>query len=57
MAKPRPWSEMTVEQKLEILRHDEDSRQRQMATMARALDELWRRMENLERRVEETWFS
>jgi hypothetical protein len=48
---------MTVEEKLEALRHDEHSRQREIATMAKALDQLRRCVEDLERRVEDSLFS
>ena len=57
MARHKPWSEMTVEEKLEALRNEEQARQRDAAAMAKALDQLRRRLEDLERRVEESLFS
>jgi hypothetical protein len=57
MARARHWSEMTVEEKLESLKHDEQLRQRDAAAMAKALDQLCRRIEDLERRFEEMPFS
>jgi hypothetical protein len=53
MGIPRPWGEMTVDERLETLRHDMQFHQRQSAVMAKALDEMRRRLEEIERRFEE----
>ena len=62
MARPKSWSEkswseMTVEEKVEALRRDEQSRQHEVVTMAKGLDQLRRRVEDLERRFEESLFN
>jgi hypothetical protein len=54
MGIPRPWSELTVDEKLEMLRHDMALHQRQSAATAKTLDELRRRTEEMERRFEES---
>jgi hypothetical protein len=53
MGIPRPWGEMTVDEKLEMLRHDMVLHQRQSAAMAKTLDELMRRTQEIERRFED----
>jgi len=55
MAKPnpKPWDEMAVDEKLEALKLDEQMHQRQVAAIAQALDEMRRRVEEIERRFEE----
>jgi len=57
MARAKHWSEMTIEEKLESLKHEEQQRQRDAAAMAKVLDQLRRRMDDLERRFEELPFS
>jgi polyhydroxyalkanoate synthesis regulator phasin len=57
MAKQKHWSEMTVEERLEALKRDEELRQREMAAMAKTLQALTRRLEDLERRFEESLFN
>ena len=52
MAKPKPWSELTVEEKLEMLRHEMQLHQRERSAMAKALEELRRRTDEIERRLE-----
>jgi hypothetical protein len=52
MAKPKPWSELTVEEKLEMLRHEMQLHQRQCSAMAKTLEELGRRADEIERRFE-----
>jgi hypothetical protein len=52
MAKPKPWSELTVEEKLEMLRHEMQLHQRQCSAMAKTLEELRRRADEIERRFE-----
>jgi hypothetical protein len=47
------WDEMTVDEKLETLRHDMESHQRQSSRMTKALNELRRRVEEIERRLED----
>jgi len=54
MAKPKPWDEMSVEEKLEMLRHDALLHQRQSAAAATALEELTRRVAEIESRLEES---
>jgi predicted RNase H-like nuclease (RuvC/YqgF family) len=54
MARPKPWGEMSVEEKLETLRHDALLHQRQSAAAAKALEELMRKVEDIERRLEES---
>jgi len=53
MGIPKPWGEMTVDEKLESLRHDMQFHQRQSAAMAKGLDEIRRRLEEIELRFEE----
>jgi predicted nucleic acid-binding Zn-ribbon protein len=48
-----PWDEMTVDEKLETLRHDMESHQRQSSRMTKAVNELRRRVEEIERRLED----
>jgi hypothetical protein len=45
---------MTADEKLEALGRDLQLHQRQGAAMAKALDELRRRVEQIERRLEES---
>jgi hypothetical protein len=52
MARPKPWSELTVEEKLEMLRHEMQLHQRQYSAMAKTLEELRRRTDEIERRFE-----
>ncbi len=54
MAKPKPWDAMSVEEKLETLRHDALLHQRQSAVAAKALEELKRRVADIECRLEES---
>jgi predicted RNase H-like nuclease (RuvC/YqgF family) len=54
MGSAKPWSEMTVDEKLEALRRDMQMHQRQGAATARALEEVRRRVEEIERRFEES---
>jgi hypothetical protein len=54
MGIPKPWNEMTVDEKLETLRHDAESSKRQSAATAEALDEVRRRIKEIERRLEES---
>ena len=51
---PKPWNEMTVDEKLETLRHGAESSRRQSAATAKALDEVRRRITEIERRLEES---
>jgi hypothetical protein len=51
---PKPWIEMTVDEKLETLRHGAESSRRQSAATAKALDEVRRRITEIERRLEES---
>jgi hypothetical protein len=51
---PKPWNEMSVDEKLETLRHEAESSQRQSAATAKALDEIRRRVREIERRLEES---
>ena len=53
MARAKSWNSMTVEEKLESLKHEEQLRQRDAAAMAKAFDQLRRRVEDMERRFEE----
>jgi hypothetical protein len=53
MGIPKPWSELTVDEKLETLMHDVALHQRQSAAMAKKLDELMRRTQEIERRFED----
>jgi predicted RNase H-like nuclease (RuvC/YqgF family) len=50
----KPWSEMSVDEKLEALRHDMQMHQRQGAAAAKALEDVRRRVEEIERRFEES---
>ncbi len=54
MARPKPWDEMSVEEKLETLKHDATLHQRQSASAAKALEELKRRVADIERRLEQS---
>jgi hypothetical protein len=54
MRAPKPWSEMTTDEKLETLRHEMHLYQRQSTVMPKALDEMRRRVEEMERRFEES---
>jgi len=54
MGIPRPWVEMTIEEKLETLRCGLQFQQHQSAAMVKALDEMRRRTEEIERRFEES---
>jgi predicted RNase H-like nuclease (RuvC/YqgF family) len=51
MAISKPWDEMTVDEKLDTLRQDMKSHQRQSAATMKALDEICRRAEQIERRL------
>jgi hypothetical protein len=53
MGVPKPWDEMTVDEKLETLRHDMQIHHRQSTAMAKVLDEMGRRLEEIELRFEE----
>jgi predicted RNase H-like nuclease (RuvC/YqgF family) len=57
MGVPKPWGEMTVDEKLETLRNDMQIHQRQSTAMAKALDEMGRRLEEIEQRFEELLFD
>jgi hypothetical protein len=54
MGIPKPWNEMTVDEKLETLRREVESGQRQSAATAKALNEVRRRIKEIERRLEES---
>jgi hypothetical protein len=54
MGSPKPWSEMSVDEKLEALRHDMQMHQRQGVVTAKALEDVRRRVEEIERRFEES---
>jgi predicted RNase H-like nuclease (RuvC/YqgF family) len=54
MAKPKPWGEISVEEKLEPVGRDALLHQRQCAAAAKALEELKRRVADIERRLEES---
>jgi hypothetical protein len=57
MGNPKPWGEMTVDERLETLRDDMQFHRHQSAAMAEALDEIRRRTEEIERRLEELLFD
>jgi hypothetical protein len=50
----RTWSEMTVDEKLEALRRDLQLHQGQSAAMGKAMNELRRRLEQIEQRFDES---
>jgi hypothetical protein len=50
----KPWSEMSVDEKLDTLKHEVELNQRQAAATAKALDEVRRRTQEVERRLEES---
>jgi hypothetical protein len=54
MGIPKPWGEMTVDEKLEALRRDMQLHARQSAAMASALEDMRRRVAEMERRFEES---
>jgi hypothetical protein len=54
MGIPKPWNEMTVDEKLETLRGEAESSRRQSAATAEALEEVARRITEIERRLEES---
>jgi len=51
------WTAMSTEEKLEVLRQEMRAQCRQAAAMAKCFDELRRRIEEIERRFEESFFS
>lgn len=53
MGMSKPWNEMTVDEKLETLRHEVESSRRRGVAAAEALDEVRRRMQEIERRLED----
>jgi len=50
----KSWAEMTIEEKLETLRCGLQFQQHQSAAMVKALDDVRRRTEEIERRFEES---
>lgn len=49
----KPWDAMTVDEKLETLRRDMEIHLRQSAATVKALDEVRKRMKEMDRRLED----
>jgi uncharacterized coiled-coil DUF342 family protein len=52
MGKSKPWDQMTIEEKIEMLRSELQSHQRHVAATARALDEIRDWMKKTDQRFE-----
>ena len=53
MGAAKPWDEMTIDEKLQALSDEVKSHQRHGAVMTKAMDEMRRRVEQIERRLED----
>ncbi|HEY2231046.1 MAG TPA: hypothetical protein VGI22_25585 [Xanthobacteraceae bacterium] len=53
----KPWDAMTVDEKLEALRREMEVHLRQSAATAKALDEMRKRMKEMDRRQEDLMFD
>jgi len=49
----KPWDEMSIDEKIETLRCDMESHQRRGFPIIKALNEVRRRVEEIERRLED----